>query len=112
MGMLQKSLVDAPTLSTIPPSQQSFLKKRNDYDRRGGGAVIPCKFTLICHDSASKKVTDYLTHELNELTFQGEEQLENIAVSNIAVSKQCTLYLAVAIYNSMSQIESLEAFII
>lgn len=45
-------------------------------DRCDGGAVIPCKFTLFWNDPACKKVTDYLTHELDELTFQGKEKLD------------------------------------
>ena len=70
-----------PERSKIPPPEQSFKRKKNDHDRRGGGAVIPCHFTLICHDSTYKKVAHYLKEKLAELTFQGSEKLKDIEKS-------------------------------
>ena len=64
-----------PEQSKIPPSRQSFKRKLNEYDRRGGGAVVPCKFKLVCHDSAYQKVNNYLQKELSQLNFQGKETL-------------------------------------
>ena len=70
--------VSDPEQNKIPPLRQSFKKKLNEYGRRGGGAAVPCKFKLACHDSSYLKVKDYLQKELSQLNFQGKETfLEN-----------------------------------
>ena len=54
-----------PEKSKIPRSRQSFKRKLNEYDRRGGGAAVSCKVKLVYHDSAYQKVKDYLQKELS-----------------------------------------------
>ena len=81
--------VSDPELSTIPPSRQSFKRKLNDHDRRGGGAVVPCSFKLICHDNTYQKVKQYLKKELNELSFQGKETVLEVEESEKVLPLSC-----------------------
>ena len=45
-------------------------------DQRGGGAVIPCTYKLLCYDNTYDKVTEYMVNGLKELQFQGTEEVE------------------------------------
>ena len=70
--------MEKPTLSTVPASHQSF--KRNLYgrkDRRGGGAVIPCKFVLTCFDSCYERIRERLIKVFCGDAFQGTERIED-----------------------------------
>ena len=69
--------VELPTLSRVPPPQRSFMRNETGYDRRGGGAVIRCKYVLRCYNGTYDTVYKYLTDALDELSFQGEEIVEN-----------------------------------
>lgn len=70
------SSLDDPHLSGIPPPQESFKRNPRGKDRRGGGAVIACKYTLHCHDTTYEKVVQYMVAALKELQFQGEEEVK------------------------------------
>ena len=58
-----------PTISTKPPSHQSFQRNgRGGKDRRGGGAIIPCQYRLYCRSSVSyERVHAYVVSSLKEL---------------------------------------------
>ena len=67
---------EAPNLSKIPPPQQSYKRNFRIKDRRGGGAVIPCRFVLTCHESTYNKVKHYIKLSLAELNDEGTEEVE------------------------------------
>ena len=49
-----------PTLSRIPPARQSYKRYVERKDRRGGGAIIPCKYMLRCPDAIYIRVKEFL----------------------------------------------------
>ena len=66
---------DNPNISKVPPSQQSFRKNQDGFDRRGGGGIIPCQYIIYCCDSTFEKLRNILHESLKELKFQGTEKL-------------------------------------
>ena len=68
--------VEDPKLSKIPPPEQSFKRNPVGYDRRGGGAIIKCKYQLHCKPNRYYKVRDVIESSLKALEFQGTEKLE------------------------------------
>ena len=51
----------------------AMVRNKKGHDRRGGVAVICCKYLLTCHYKSYDKVYRYFTESLDELSFQGEE---------------------------------------
>ena len=66
---------DNLNISKVPPSQQSFRKNQDGFDRRGGGGIIPCQYIIYGYDSTFEKLRNILHESLKELKFQGNETL-------------------------------------
>ena len=66
---------DNPNISKVPPSQQSFRKNQDGFDRRGGSGIIPCQYIIYGYDSTFEKLRNILHESLKELKFQGTETL-------------------------------------
>ena len=69
-----KEITAKPTISKVPDSGQSFKRNKKDYDRRGGGAVIPCKYILSCYSSSYDNTVKYIT-EMIKSEAQGREEV-------------------------------------
>lgn len=65
-----------PCLSRHPYSKQTFKSNRGGQDRQGGGAVIPCRFDLICYESSYEKVISHLLKEFQDNGFNGTERIQ------------------------------------
>lgn len=65
-----------PMHSHTPYFKQSFVKRGKwGKDRRGGGATIPCRFEIICHDSSLEKAKETLIKLIKELTKDATEKV-------------------------------------
>ena len=73
----------APTISKQPPSQQSYKRNVRGKDRRGGGAVIPCRYVLFCYETSFNKVKLYLEHSIKDLD-HATECVEAVETESVA----------------------------
>lgn len=66
--------VGPPTSSKKPDLNQTYKRNyKNGLDRRGGGAVIRCKFIIMCYESNYDKTVEYIREEL--LRIKGTEEI-------------------------------------
>ena len=81
---------DKPTLSNIPPPQESFKRNPGKKDRRGGGGVIPCVYILHCWNSSYEQVHKFCMDSLGELEFQGTECVDELKKRNVVPTQSST----------------------
>ena len=80
-GITARSTADKPRASRNPPTQQSFQKRVNELDRRGGGVVLDCLYTISVTSSgrlsAVRRLQDALEKIGSNERLECLEHLEN-----------------------------------
>ena len=69
-------MIDPPCLSQITPAQRSYKRNIKGDDRRGGGAVVHCKYLLSCYDAIYEKVTKFMKNAVDKVRYQGTEEVK------------------------------------
>ena len=62
-------MTDPPCLWQITPAQQSYKHSTKGDDRRGGGAVVHCKYLLSCYDVTYEKFTEFIVNLPNRCAY-------------------------------------------
>lgn len=73
-GITARSTTDKPRASTRPHTKQSFQRRVNGLDRRGGGVVLDCLYTISVTSSGRLSAVRRLEDALKKIG--GDERLE------------------------------------
>ena len=73
-GITARCTTNRPRASIRPPTKESFEKRPNGLDRRGGGVVLDCQYTISLSSSCRHSAVRRLEDALKEIG--GDESLE------------------------------------